>query len=196
MKTQNEKDWNLMIKKEMDLIKREDKQENVERIAKAQQFKKDKILEKIEFDNMKTQHVRKEKEKLLETRFQVRREADKQKTQIMEAFEMMKKKGKIDSASLQMLGLTVEIKEDPNENDEQKADMAIVRKRQNKDMKKMLEQESQAEQKRDAVIAAANTEDEKHALIKENDKAKAISSDKISNLQVTHEQEVKTLQQN
>ena len=58
-----------MIKKELDLIKREDKQESVERISRAQGYKKQKILEKIEFDNVKTQHVRKEKEKLLETRF-------------------------------------------------------------------------------------------------------------------------------
>lgn len=34
-KTQSEKDWNLMLKKEMDLIKREEKWENVERIARA-----------------------------------------------------------------------------------------------------------------------------------------------------------------
>ena len=49
---------------------------------------------------MKTDIVKKEKEKLHETRFIVRREADKQKQNIMEAFEQMKKKGKIDSSSL------------------------------------------------------------------------------------------------
>jgi hypothetical protein len=46
-----------MIKKEMDLIKREDRIENVSRITKATEYKKQKILEKIEFDNMKTHHV-------------------------------------------------------------------------------------------------------------------------------------------
>jgi len=56
-KTQSEKDWNLMLKKEMDLIKREDKLENVERISKAQQYQKQRILDKIEFDNMKSKHV-------------------------------------------------------------------------------------------------------------------------------------------
>ena len=34
-KTQTERDWQLMLKREMDLIKREDKLENVERIGKA-----------------------------------------------------------------------------------------------------------------------------------------------------------------
>lgn len=76
-KTQNEREWSLMIKKEIDLIKREEKFENVERISKAQNYKKQKILEKIDFDNMKSEHLRKEKEKLLDTRFTVRREADK-----------------------------------------------------------------------------------------------------------------------
>ena len=68
-RTQSQKEWDLMIKKELDLLKREDKQESVERISRAQGYKKQKIIEKIEFDNMKAQHVKKEKEKLLETRF-------------------------------------------------------------------------------------------------------------------------------
>lgn len=87
-----------MLKREMDLIKREDKLENVDRIARAQEYKKQKVLEKIEFGNMKGEHLKKEKEKLLETRFSVRREADKQKQNILDAFETMKKKGKIDNS--------------------------------------------------------------------------------------------------
>lgn len=84
----------------MDLIKREDKLENVQRITKANEYKKAKILEKIEFGNMKGEHIRKEKGKLMETRFAVRKESDKQKQTIVNAFESMKKKGKIDNASL------------------------------------------------------------------------------------------------
>jgi hypothetical protein len=99
-KTQSERDWSLMIKREMDLIKREDKLENVQRISKANEYKKAKILEKIEFGNMKGEHIRKEKGKLMETRFAVRKEADKQKQTILNAFEAMKKKGKIDNTSL------------------------------------------------------------------------------------------------
>ena len=56
-KTAAQKDWDMMMKKEMDLIRREDKQENIERIMKAQEYKKQKIMEKIEYDNMKTAHV-------------------------------------------------------------------------------------------------------------------------------------------
>ena len=58
-----------MLKKEMELIKREEKWENVERISRAQEYKKAKILEKIEYDNLRSQQVQKEKEKLMETRF-------------------------------------------------------------------------------------------------------------------------------
>lgn len=113
-KTQGEKEWSLMLKREMDMIKREDKLENVERISKAQDYKKTKVLEKIEFGNMKTEHVKKEKEKLMETRFAVRREAEKQKQSILGAFENMKKKGKIDNLQLAKLGLDLEIKEEPH----------------------------------------------------------------------------------
>jgi hypothetical protein len=66
-----------MIKREMELLKMEEKIENVERISRAQEYQKSKILEKIEYDNSKSAQLRKEREKLLETRFHVRRDADK-----------------------------------------------------------------------------------------------------------------------
>ncbi len=69
IKTQSQKEWDVMLKKEEDLIKMEDKQENVKRIGKVTEFKKNQILGKIEYDNMKTQTVRQEKDKLMETRF-------------------------------------------------------------------------------------------------------------------------------
>jgi len=47
----------------------------------------------------------------------VRREADKQKQIIMEAFESMKKKGKIDNSALAKFGIDFAIKEENNEND-------------------------------------------------------------------------------
>jgi hypothetical protein len=34
-KTQSERDWSLMLKREMDLLRREEKLENVERITRA-----------------------------------------------------------------------------------------------------------------------------------------------------------------
>lgn len=112
------------------MIKREDKNENVERISKANEYKKAKIMEKIQFDNLKAQSVSREKEKLMETRFHVRKEAEKQKNQIMSVFENMKKKGKLDNSSLQKLGLDVEIKEE-NVDDNQAggSDIELVKER-------------------------------------------------------------------
>lgn len=66
-----------MMKREMDLIKREDRLESVDRISKATDYKKGKILQRIEFGNLKGEHLKKEKDKLMETRFAVRREAEK-----------------------------------------------------------------------------------------------------------------------
>ena len=68
-RTRDEKNWALLLKKEQELIKREDKQENVDRIAKAQQYKRDAIMEKIQFDSLKSKQVQQEKEKLASMRF-------------------------------------------------------------------------------------------------------------------------------
>lgn len=86
-----------MLKREMDLIRREEKIENVERISRAQAYKKEKILEKIEYGNMKAHHINQEKAKLLETRFNIRKQADRQKKEIINVFETLKKQGKIDN---------------------------------------------------------------------------------------------------
>lgn len=52
-KTANEREWQNMIKKEQEALKREEKIETVQRIARAQEYKKKMILDKIEYDNSK-----------------------------------------------------------------------------------------------------------------------------------------------
>jgi hypothetical protein len=54
-------------------------------------------MEKIDYDNMRTVHIKNERSKLSESRFQVRREADRQKKTILDVFENMKKRGRIDN---------------------------------------------------------------------------------------------------
>ena len=61
------------IRKEISLIKREDRLENVERIARANQYQQKKIMHKIELDKQKTDALMAEKANMLETRFAVRR---------------------------------------------------------------------------------------------------------------------------
>lgn len=107
-----------MIKKEQEMLKREEKWETVERIARAQEYKKSLIMEKIEYDNLKTQTLMSEKERLFSSRASIRREADRQKQAIMDQFEKMRKKGKLDRGALAQFGIAPvaspePIKEDP-----------------------------------------------------------------------------------
>jgi uncharacterized protein YfeS len=67
------KEYEESIRKEMALIKREDRLENVERIARANEYQQKKIMQKIEFDKLKTEALMAEKANMLETRFAVRR---------------------------------------------------------------------------------------------------------------------------
>lgn len=57
----------------MDLLKREERLENVARIAKANEYQALKIKQKIEFDQQRGEALMAEKKELLETRFTVRR---------------------------------------------------------------------------------------------------------------------------
>ena len=61
------------------MLKREEKWMNGERIGRAQEYKKQQILDKIEYDNQKTEALRIEKERLFASRASIRREAEKQK---------------------------------------------------------------------------------------------------------------------
>ena len=108
----------------------------------------------------------------------------------------MKKKGKIDNSSLQRLGLDIQIKEDPNE--EEQADFGDrdnnldqVKAKQNKEMMALLEQEKQNERSRADSIHMTQNEDEKQVLIKQSDQAKAVASDKIVKLKNQQEHELK-----
>ena len=48
-KTKEQREYELMIRKEVELIKREERLENVERIARANEHKKKLIMKKIEY---------------------------------------------------------------------------------------------------------------------------------------------------
>jgi hypothetical protein len=56
-----------------------------------------------------------EKERLFASRASIRREADKQKQAIMEQFEKMRKRGKLDRSALKQFGIVPDepIREDP-----------------------------------------------------------------------------------
>lgn len=53
-------------------------------------------MERIESDTERSIKLRQEKEGLLNTRYKLRKDVDKQKHQMLEVFEKMKRKGSID----------------------------------------------------------------------------------------------------
>ena len=77
-------------------LKREDRQETVKRISRMAEYHKEQLLERIEEDNERTKRVQHEKTALLETRQNLRKKVDLQKTKVLSEFEKMKKRGKID----------------------------------------------------------------------------------------------------
>ena len=107
----NHKNYSLKLKKEMELIKREERLENVQRIAKANQYQKDLIKSKIAEQDQRGASLKKEKEKMLETRFTIRRKADKQKKKLLDKVEQLKSTGKFNKESMVQLGII-----DVNEN--------------------------------------------------------------------------------
>jgi len=91
------------IKKEVKSIQREDRVENVQRIARAQEFQRQKMLEKIEEDNAKARKIKEDMQKLLETRKRLRAEADMQKQAVLANFERLKKEGNLRDVDLDAL---------------------------------------------------------------------------------------------
>ena len=57
-------------------------------------------MQKIELDKIKGEQLQAEKRNMLETRFAVRRQAEKQKMSLMKTVELMKNKGKFDKDEL------------------------------------------------------------------------------------------------
>jgi len=55
------------------MLKREEKKNNVDRIARVNNYNAEKIKMKIELDNMRGKQLMDEKKQLLESRFAVRR---------------------------------------------------------------------------------------------------------------------------
>ncbi len=85
-----------MKKSEMVAIKREDREETVNRITRMIEYQKEKLMERIEADNERANRVQLEKAALLATRHNLRKKVDMQKAKVMDEFEKMKRRGKID----------------------------------------------------------------------------------------------------
>ena len=104
--TMEDKSRQIMIQKEANNLKRQDRVKTVERIMRQNDYHKDIIQEKIERDNAKAQAIKDQKNEILDQRRKMQKEAIVQKTKINEAFEKMKCKGKMDPNIMTKLGIT------------------------------------------------------------------------------------------
>ena len=102
-----------MLKREAEMIKREERLENVTRIAKANEYQNKIVSDKIEYDKIKGDMIMKEKSDMLNNRFSARREAEVQKRLMLKNVEDMKKKGGLTKDVFRKLGLEG-INEEPN----------------------------------------------------------------------------------
>ena len=111
-----QRDYEARIKREQELLKREDRLDNVARIARANKYQANRIKQKIDFDKQRGEQLMAEKKNMLDTRFAVRRQAEQQKRAMLETVEKMKKKGNFSKHDLKALGL---VDEEDEENEEQ-----------------------------------------------------------------------------
>ena len=83
----------MMIKKELRVINREEREANVERINRQQEYQKKKVLDKISQSEKRTKSLMAEKQSILDLRMSTRREADKTKREIGLKVEKIRSKG-------------------------------------------------------------------------------------------------------
>lgn len=112
----NKREYDARLKREEELLKREERLDNVARIARANKYQADKIKQKIEYDKQRGERLMAEKKNMLDTRFAVRRQAEQQKRAMLETVEKMKKKGNFSKGDLKALGL-VDEEDEEVEND-------------------------------------------------------------------------------
>ena len=82
-KVQRTMKFQLDIKKSMIQLKTSDRIENVDRIRNVDDYRRQKLLEKLENDNERIERLRREQEAIVAMRQKIRREMDFKKEQIM-----------------------------------------------------------------------------------------------------------------
>lgn len=81
-----------------------DKQDNVQRIAKQQEYHKMQLMAKIQMDNERAQNVQLQKQQLLEQRKIIQSQMRAQKEELMAKFETIQRTGKIPEELMEKLG--------------------------------------------------------------------------------------------
>ena len=112
-KTQQMREWEQFVKRELEMMKREERLENVARIARANTYQQHKIMLRIEKDKEKAEKIAKDKAEIMQKRAAIRRRADEEKQEMMQKVQQMKKQGNFDKTELAALG--IHVKSDNNE---------------------------------------------------------------------------------
>lgn len=78
-RVQKDREHKMLEKHNEEIIKRTDKKENVERIMKVQEYEREKLMNKIEEKMMKADHIKQERDQLLNQRQLMKKEIERQK---------------------------------------------------------------------------------------------------------------------
>jgi hypothetical protein len=93
----------MMLHKEALQLRREQGRQTVERIMRANEYKKQQILNKIQKDEERCESLRRQKMELLQTRRNARDEAGRLKESIQHKFEIIQRKGELDVSFVLLL---------------------------------------------------------------------------------------------
>lgn len=89
-------------------MKREERLDTVERISRANEFKKKIVMDKIDNMRIRNDHVQSEKKKMMAHRLKLRSDAEVQKRHMLEQVEIMKRKGNFNKEELAKLGIDMD----------------------------------------------------------------------------------------
>lgn len=144
-----------------------DKQDNVQRIAKQQEYHKMQLMAKIQIDNERAQNVQLQKQQLLEQRKIIQSQMRAQKEELMAKFENIQKTGKIPEELMEKLGKDrVDSLNNTRENKTiEKSPEKIVKKKEPVQIKT----KSKPEKSVDKIKNSNNMTDQKNSIIKSND---------------------------
>lgn len=144
-----------------------DKQDNVQRIAKQQEYHKMQLMAKIQIDNERAQNVQLQKQQLLEQRKIIQSQMRAQKEELMSKFENIQKTGKIPEELMEKLGKDrVDSLNNTRENKTiEKSPEKIVKKKEPVQVKT----KSKPEKSVDRIHNSNNMTDQKNSIMKSND---------------------------
>ena len=100
-----DRDKQAFIRRELSLVKREERLDNVERIARANKYAAAKIKKKIESDMQRSNRLEAQKQEIMEQRRKVKHKLNAEKDQLMKAVEEMKRTGNFTRSKLAQYGL-------------------------------------------------------------------------------------------